>query len=486
MNRSPILLTALCAAAILALTGCASMHGDHAALQPVDAQQARLAEPIKLARDGWPEARWWMRYGDSQLDALVDQALKDSPMMAAAQARVAASRAQGNLVEASTGLFVGFEASLDRQEVSANGFLGPYAANVPAAGVTGPWYTEGTFGLNGHYDVDLWGRDRARVDAAIGAHNARQAEAAQAELMLAGRVVEVYYEIQSLHAALAVLKDARDIEVDMVAAHASRSERGLEPRTATEIARIHRLELDRQITATEGKVAVLRETLRALLGAGPDAPLAIAPRPLPERAGQMPATLGYDLLARRPDLQAMHWYVLASEHQIDAAKDAFYPSFDIKAFFGGNAIHLDDVLKRSSRQVNLIPGLSLPLFDSGRLNAQLAGARAQGNLTVAQYNQSVLDAVRDVAQLGIQLQNLDQQAQIQQASLDAASFAHDSAEAHFQRGLADRVAAQEAMLPVLRERGKMIELHSQQLAREVALTLALGGGYQAAPADRAH
>ncbi|MBV8657538.1 MAG: efflux transporter outer membrane subunit [Burkholderiales bacterium] len=472
-------ISTLAGALLLATGGCAAMHADAPAATQIDAQQVRLAEPIKLVRDGWPEAQWWKRYGDAQLDALIDQALKDSPTMAAAHARVAASRAQGNLVEASTGLFVGFEASLNRQELSHGGFLAPFAVNVPSEGLTGPWYTEGTLGLTAHYDVDLWGKDRARVDAAVGAHRARQAEAAQAELVLATRVAEVYYEIQSLYAALDVLKGARDIEADMVTAHTSRSERGLEARTPTEIARIHRLELDRQITATEGKIAVLRETMRALLGAGPDALGPIKPQPLPASAGQMPASLGYDLLARRPDLQAMRWYVEASERQIDAARDAFYPSFDIKAFFGMDAVHLEDVLRRSSRQINLIPGLSLPIFDSGRLNAQLAGARAQGNLTIAQYNQSVLDAVRDVAQLGIQLQSLDQQAQIQQASLDAATFAKDSAEAHFQRGLVDQVTAREAVLPVLRERGKMIELQSQQIEREIALTMALGGGYQA-------
>ncbi|MDX6778636.1 multidrug resistance transporter, partial [Klebsiella aerogenes] len=81
----------------------------------------------------------------------------------------------------------------------------------------------------------------------------------------------------------------------------------------------------------------------------------------------IPATLSYDLLARRPDLQAMRWYVQASLSQVEAARALFYPSFDIKVFFGLDAIHIDQLFKSTSRQINFIPGLRLPLFDGGRL-----------------------------------------------------------------------------------------------------------------------
>ncbi|MBV8465269.1 MAG: efflux transporter outer membrane subunit [Burkholderiales bacterium] len=469
----------LALAAAIALSGCAIPHRDAGAPALMTEQQINVADQAKLSRNSWPEAQWWTHYGDAQLNALEQQALAQSPALAAARARVEASRAQRSQVESSTGLFLGLTASLDRQAVSATGFLGPYAQNAPAAGVTGPWYTEGTVGLEAHYEVDLWGKDRARVDAALGLQNARQAEAAETSLLLSTHVAQVYWDIQSLNAALDLLIQARDIETEMVQAHTARAGRGLETKTAIEVSRVHALELDRQISATRGKIAVLREALRSLVAAGPKDLPEITPAPLPHDIGQMPDTLGYELLARRPDLQAMHWYLEASLRQIDAAHAAFYPSFDIKAFFGQDAIHLDHLMHRDSRQINLIPGLSLPLFDSGRLNAQLAGARAQRNLLVEQYNQSILDAVREIATAGLQLQNLDEQMKIEQAKLDALNFTAGSADAHYQRGLADKVAAREAKLPVLLEQGRMIELQSQQIDREIALTMALGGGYRA-------
>ena len=85
-------------------------------------------------------------------------------------------------------------------------------------------------------------------------------------------------------------------------------------------------------------------------------------------------------------------------------------SFDIKAFFGLDAIHLDTLFKKTSRQFNFIPGLKLPLFDGGRLNANLEGTRAASNMMIERFNQSVLNAVRDVAVNGTRLQTLNDEA----------------------------------------------------------------------------
>ncbi|MFI4941152.1 MAG: efflux transporter outer membrane subunit [Burkholderiales bacterium] len=471
------LLPMLAGTLLLATGGCAMMRDGPAPLAQIDVQQIRLAEDIKLSRDGWPQAQWWHRYGDSQLDALIEQALKDAPVMSVATSRIAASRAQVSLTDATRGLLVGFSASVDRQDISANSYLGPFSHNIPAEGFTGPWYTEGTLGLSAEYSFDFWGKERAKVDAALGMRNARQAEAAQTELILSARVTQVYFDIQALYVALGLLEQAQGIETDMVSAHAARAERGLESVTQTEMARTHKLELDKQISAAHSRISMLRETLRSLLGAGPDKLPVIKPLSLPDSAGALPSTLGYELLARRPDLQAMRWTVQASQRQIDVAKAAFYPSVDIKSFYGLDALHLDDLLHSSSKQVNLIPGLSLPIFDSGRLNAGLANARTQSNVLIAQYNQSIVEAVREVAQDGIELESLSRQVQIQDAKLKASAVSQDSAEAHYRNGLADKVTAMEAKLPVLLEQGKLNELRNQQIDTEIALTMALGGGY---------
>ena len=374
-------------------------------------------------------------------------------------------------------MLVGFAASIDRQDLSANSFLGPFTQNIPSAGLTGPWYTEGTIGLKASYSFDVWGKDRAKTNAALGLRNAQKAEAAEVELLLSARVTQLYYAIQAVYASLDLLTESRDIENELVAAHQTRADRGLEPHNQTEIAQTRKIELNQQISTAENKIALLRETMRALLGAGPHNLPAIKSVALPENVGALPPALGYQLLARRPDLQAMRWVVQASMQQVDVAKAAFYPEFDIKTFFGLDALHLGDLLHVSSKQINLVPGLSLPIFDNGRLDAGLANARAQNNLAIAHYNQSVLDAVSEIARIGIELHNGNTQTQLQLAKLKAVSFSKDSAEAHYKQGLTDKLTALNATLPVLAEQGKLIELRSWQINREVALTMSLGGGY---------
>lgn len=90
------------------------------------------------------------------------------------------------------------------------------------------------------------------------------------------------------------------------------------------------------------------------MGAGASDLPEIKPVALPLVNTGIPSSLSYELLARRPDLQAMRWYVQASLNQVDAARALFYPSFDIKAFFGLDAIHLDSLFKNTSRQFNVI------------------------------------------------------------------------------------------------------------------------------------
>ncbi len=465
----------------LVLSGCALIHHDgtpHAAIAP---GQINLADDIHLARDGWPAARWWTRYRDAQLDTLIDQALSDAPTMVIARTRVAQAQSDVELVRAGSNLQVVALTFLDREHVSANGFLGPFARNEPALGLTGPWYTAGVAGLGASLNVDIWGKQRAQVAASLGVSNARLAESSAVELDISTDVAQIYFGIQTTYRLLDLLNDSREVAVFAVQAHEARAAHGLEARTLLEEARAQQLGLERQIVSAQGQIKQLRESMRALVGAAPNGLAAIEPVALPRSQAALPATLSYELLARRPDLQAMRWYVEASFDQIDAAKAAFYPSFDIKAFFGVNALHLSDLFTHASQQINLIPGLYLPIFDGGRLNANLSGAREGSNLLIEQYNQAVLNAVRDVAQTGSRLQALGAQTELQKQRIESVAFARDSVEAYYQRGLTSRLAALEARQPVIAEQVALLTFHSQMLSQEIVLTKALGGGYRADP-----
>jgi outer membrane protein, multidrug efflux system len=469
-----------CATAVLAcaLSACALIRRDQPPYTAIAPEQIRLAGDIHLEREGWPANQWWRAYGDPQLDSLIARALATSPTIVIAHTRVAQAKSDIDLVRAGTNLQVTALAAVDREHVSSNGFLGAYSTNEPAIGATGPWYTEGIVGLGGSLTIDIWGKQRAQVEAAIGVHNARLDEVAAIELELSADVAQLYYGIQTTYQLIALLEQLYDVAAFDVEAHTALAERGLEPITQTELARAQMLATQRQIASAQTNIKQLRETLRALVGAGPDDFIDIKPIPLPPPQAALPSTLSYELLARRPDLQAMRWYVQSSFDRIDAAKAAFYPSFDIKAFFGLDALHLADLFTHASRQINVIPGLYLPIFDGGSLNANLGAARSASNALIVQYNQAVLNAVRDVAVTGSRLQDLDQEAELQQQKIEAVSFAAASAEAHYERGVASRLTAMDARQTVLLERISMLELDGQRLSQDIAMSKALGGGYR--------
>ncbi|SOE87784.1 efflux transporter, outer membrane factor (OMF) lipoprotein, NodT family [Burkholderia sp. YR290] len=460
------------------LSACALIRHDAKPYAVIAPEQIRISGDIHLEPGDWPATQWWSAYGDPQLDSLIMRALAGSPTIVIAHTRVAQAKSNIDLVRAGTNLQVTALAAVDRQRVSSNGFLAAYSANEPAIGATGPWYTEGIVGLGASLDIDIWGKQRAQVEAAIGVHNARLAEVAGIELEMSTDVAQIYYGIQTTYQLIDLLVQLQDVAAFEVDAHATRAARGLEPVTQTELARAQLLATQRQVVAARASVTQLRESLRALLGAGPDDLSDIRPIALPLPRAALPPALSYELLARRPDLQALRWYVQSSFDRIDAAKAAFYPSFDIKAFFGLNALHLADLFTHASQQINLMPGLYLPIFDGGRLNANLSGARTASNTLIAQYNQAVLNAVRDVAVTGSRLQDLDQEALLQAEKIDAVSFAEASAQAHYERGVASRLTAMDARQVVLLERISMLELDGQRLSQAIALSKALGGGYR--------
>ncbi|MEX3936394.1 MdtP family multidrug efflux transporter outer membrane subunit [Paraburkholderia phymatum] len=466
------------AALAFALSACALIRQDDKPYSTIAPEQIRIADDIHLGREDWPAKPWWSAYGDPQLDSLIARALATSPTIVIAHTRVAQAKSDIDLVRAGTNLQVTALAAIDREHVSANGFLGAYSTNQPAIGATGPWYTEGIVGLGASLDIDIWGKQHAEVEAAIGAHNARLAEVAAIELEMSTDVAQLYYGIQTTYQLIELFMQLHDVAAFNMDAHAARAARGLEPVTQTQLARAQLLATQRQIVAARASVKQFRESLRALLGAGPDDLSDIRPVALPVPHVGLPPALSYELLARRPDLQAMRWYVQSSFDRIDAAKAAFYPSFDIKAFFGVNALHLADLFTHASQQINVIPGLYLPIFDGGRLNANLSGARTASNTLITQYNQAVLNAVRDVAVTGSRLQDLDEEAALQAKKIDAVSFAQASAQARYETGVASRLGVMDARQAVLLERISLLEVDGQRLSQDIAMSKALGGGYR--------
>ncbi|HEY8856209.1 MAG TPA: efflux transporter outer membrane subunit [Rugosibacter sp.] len=458
---------------LLAISGCAIIPPDHDALPRQDLASAQLAADIKLAHDNWPQAQWWKGYGDAQLDRLMAQALQNSPSLQMTAARIGSAQAALNLDAADEGVDVNFKTEINRQRYSANGFF--------PAPIGGNYYTESTLKVLASHDFDWWGKRRAQIAAALGEVNARHAEHAQAEQTLAAAVAQSYFNWQAQWARLDKLQQRCVKQEELVADKVKRIAHGIASIDEQQTAEAELNHLHREQAALDAQLGREREALRSLLGANSHALIDLAPQPLSDIPHALPSTLGIELLARRPDLQVARWRVEASLNRIEADQAAFYPEVNLTGFIGLDSVSMSDLFNASSRTLFIGPALSLPLFDSRRLQARLGLARTQRNELIADYNQLVFNAVRDVAQEGLTLRGMEVQIREQTAATKMTDALLRSVRARFTQGLVDRSTLLNAELAALKEQDISLQVKNQQLLSEVALIKTLGGGYRAEP-----
>jgi multidrug efflux system outer membrane protein len=463
-------IAALTAAAAL-LAGCVHVPADTSKATGPDFAKARVAPSITLPDGAWPAEQWWQVYQDPQLNTLIQRALQDSPNLAVAQARVTNAQAAVTSQRADEGARLDLNTGANRQRYSSNGFFPP-----PLGGA---YYNDFSVQARASYDFDWWGRHRSLIAAALGEANASQAEAAQARQTLAANVAQSYFRLQMLWARQDNVNALTAVQRDLVRDVEARMAHGLVNQDALQRARLDLGTLTEQASRYDTQAAREREALRALIGGDSEALADLArfqPRPADNA---LPHDLGMELLARRPDLQAARWRVEAQLGRIAASQAAFYPDINLMAGIGLDAVSLGKLLRYPSRTPIAGGTLNLPIFDAGRLKAQLGAARAGRDELLAEYNQAVLDAVRDVAVQGATLQGLAREEETHAAALEAARKLADNAQARLTRGLADRADVLQAKQNMLRQRDTDLVLIDARLQAQVLLAEALGGGYHA-------
>lgn len=469
MKRSLIL--SLSTPLVFMLAACAP---EHASVSPIKAQATPASVNTQLSRTSWPKNEWWKDYNDPQLNSLIAKALNDAPDMQIARQRITLAEAQAKATMAADGPQIDFSADAERQKMSAEGLMGPFAITDPAAGTTGPWYTNGTFGLTAGWDLDLWGKNRAQVEARIGKVNAQKAEMEQTRQLLASSVARLYWEWQTQAAVGDVLAEIKHEQENIIGADCELYQHGITSSVEGVETDINASKTEEQLAGVKGKMKAVEARLQALTNTSS---MKLTRHALPTAEAALPATLGYELLARRPDLQEAHWYIEASLSEVDAAKAAFYPDVNLMAFLQQDALHLSDLFRSSAQQMGVTAGLTLPIFDSGRLNANLDIAQAQNNLSVANYNKAVVDAVNQVARTASEVETLTAKNQQQQQVEKDAARVVALAQARFSAGIIAGSRVSEAKIPALKEHIATLTLKGQYVDATLQLTSALGGGY---------
>ena len=469
MKRSFIL--SLSAPLAFVLVACAP---EHATVSPLQARTVTASVNTVLHHQDWPKNEWWKAYNDPQLNRLIAKALNDAPDMQIARQRITLAEAQAKATLAADGPQMDFSADTERQKMSAEGLMGPFAITDPAAGTTGPWYTNGTFGLSAGWDLDLWGKNRAQVEARIGKVNAQKAELEQTRQLLASSVARLYWEWQTQAAAEDVLGQIKREQDNIIGADRELYLHGITSSVEGVETDINASKTEEQMAEMSGKMKAIEARLIALTNSST---LTLTRHALPTVEASLPSTLGYELLARRPDLQEAHWNIEASMSEVEAARAAFYPDVNLMAFLQQDALHLSDLFRTSAQQMGVTAGLTLPIFDSGRLNASLDIAQAQNNLSVANYNKAVVEAVNQVARTASDVETLTAKNRHQQQVEKDAARVVALAQARFSAGMIAGSRVSEARIPALKEHLAGLMLKGQYVDATLQLTSALGGGY---------
>ena len=450
---------------VLALSGCALMESGSEPVAALDGAKLGLTSQDTV----WPETQWWQRYGDPQLNALLEEGLANNPSMSAAQARLAKANAAVGIARAPLLPRVDANYTLTREHLSKD-----YIYPAPMGGSV---VSDNRLALDFSYELDFWGKNRSRLQAAVSQQAAAAADAQAARNLLAGALVRAYLNLQNAFAQRDVLNRVLAQRAEVLSLTQGRYTAGLDTQVEVKQAESSLAAGKVELTQTDTTLAQLRNQVAALAGAGPQRGQSLQPVALTAPAGGVPANVPLDLLGHRPDVTAAKWRAEAARHAIDSAKAEFYPNVNLAAFVGFQAMGTGNLLGADARMAGFGPAVTLPIFHGGELNANLAGRRADADLAVSDYNQTVLDAVHQVADALDGLRLLDQEKAQQRQAREAIDAAYDLAVKRYKAGMGNYISVLIAQTGVLTQARLDTDLRIRAYQLDANLANALGGGY---------
>jgi len=368
-----------------------------------------------------PAVDWWTAFGDPQLDRLVARALAAQPNLRVAGARVASAWAGVDVARSAEWPQVSGQLDLNRQKFSSN-----YIYPAPLGGSV---VNMGNLQVGAGWELDFFGRNSSQLVAALGHARAAEAEHDAAPVLLASNVVRAYLQWARLLAQKEVAERMLDQREQMLGLVHERVKVGL----------------DNQLEVRQN------ETGRA---------------------------------DTRTSIAALNQQIDASRNAL-AARAQFYPNINLAAFVGLQSIGFDQMFKSGSLQWGVGPAIKLPIFEGGRLRAQLRGKSADADAAIEIYNATVIEAMREVADQSQGVHAVALQQQEQGVALRAAEGAYDIAQQRYKAGLGTYLQVLSTETAVLAQRRQQVDLAAQALLAQVGLAQALGGGWQPTPGQAA-
>jgi NodT family efflux transporter outer membrane factor (OMF) lipoprotein len=461
----------------LVISGCIGTHGIEPHTQALDADSLATDAAIRSAETEahWPAAQWWRAYGDPQLNHWVELAPAGAPSLAMAAARVRQAQAMAGLAESAEALQGNGQSSLKRHDWANDQFYGP-----GALADTTTWDNNAALGLS--YSLDFWGREHNASERALDLAHMGAAQARQAQLELQDNVVRAYIQLSLNFARRDIAEATLAQQEQMLDLAQRRLAGGIGTHFEVSQAQTPLPESHRQIDALDEAIALSRNQLAALAGKGPGEGAALQRPTLSlDTELKLPSALPAQLLGQRPDVVASRWAVAAQARGIDVAQAGFYPNVDLLANLGYMATGggMMAFLAGSKFNYSAGPAISLPIFDGGRLRAQLGEATAGYDLAVAQYNQTLVNALKSISDQLIRRESMDKQQVFAAQALASAQKTYDIAMIAYQRGLTDYLNVLNAQTLLFHQRQIQQQVQAARLSVHAELVVALGGGLDA-------
>ncbi|MEY2633835.1 MAG: outer membrane protein multidrug efflux system [Pseudomonadota bacterium] len=462
-------LAAAVSASLLLLAGCTVGPDYERPASPLP-EQFRAADasterhPVAVQKD------WWTLFADPALDELVATALRHNSDLQLAAARLEESEALADQARAARFPQVDLGASETRSRSSTTNTAS--SSTVPAVQDK----KRATLGTS--FELDFWGKLRRASEAArAGAAASEYARDAMA-LSVAAGVTQAYLNLRSLDAQLEASRNTLDSRSKALGIAYARHGSGLvseldlnQAAMSQAAAAVQTQDLQQQRALAEHQLQLL--TGRMDLPPTPGNPDSLPLPPLP------PAGLPSSLLESRPDLRQAEAQLVAANARIGVARAALFPTISLTGLFGGESAQLSQLFSGASKIWSAGFGLTLPIFDAGRLRAAEHQATAQQQQALINYQKAVQTAFKEVndalvnlRQTGAKAADLDRQSRAAQRSLKLAESRYQAGYSPFLDVLDAQRNTNEVSLSLIRN-------HQARLAASVDLFRALGGGWQA-------
>jgi multidrug efflux system outer membrane protein len=412
-------------------------------------------------------SRWWNRFEDPTLGKIISKALADSPDMATASARIRESRARREGAVAS--LFPSLSGS-----TSAN------SSTSRRDGVGSDSDTSYSAGLNASWEADLFGKRRSAVEAASAQLGATEANFHSVQASLASEIAIAYTNLRVQEAGLEVLRRTIKSREETYQLANWRTQAG-EADSLESSQALSSLEQARAaIPALEQSAAQARNLLSRLAGQAPgglDALLSGNRKSIPNPSSSLAIGIPADVLRQRPDLRIAGYQLLAAAANTRAADAERFPSLALSGALGMNTLSSGKIFNPEVTTAGIIAGLSGPIFDAGRIRANIDAQSAAEEQAFQNYRSTVLTALSEVEDSLIACRRTTERLAILERATAAAREAAELAQQRYQAGVIDILTVLETQRSLLNLEDNLFNVRASRTIAYIQLYKALGGGW---------